>query len=120
MPDIKKARGITHVLRDTENFITLIRWSDNSQVTLGTNVLFQGTLGESTYLKWNIESRKKVSIPQPSLLQEYDRHIGGADLFDNLQSLYRIEIQSKKWYWTVIRFCLNGAVVNVYPILAAK
>ncbi|XP_049767914.1 piggyBac transposable element-derived protein 3-like [Schistocerca cancellata] len=65
-------------------------------------------------IKWNRGSRKKVSISQPSLVQEYIRHMGGVDLFDNLQSLYHIRKRSKKGYWRLIRLCLTGAVVNVW------
>ena len=40
--------------------------------------------------------------------------MGGVDLFDKLRGLYRIRTLSKKWYWQLFRFCLNGAVVNLW------
>ncbi|XP_049832805.1 piggyBac transposable element-derived protein 1-like [Schistocerca gregaria] len=94
--------------------ITLLRRKDSSQVTLVTNVLDESILGKSICLRWNRESRKKVSIPQPSRVQEYNHHMEGVDFFDNQRSLYRIRIRSKKWYWPMIRLCLNGAVVNMW------
>lgn len=40
--------------------------------------------------------------------------MGGVDLFDELRGLYRIRIRSKKWYWPFVRFCINGALVNMW------
>jgi len=32
--------------------------------------------------------------------------MGGVDRFDKLTGLYRVWIQSRKWYWLLFRFCL--------------
>lgn len=40
--------------------------------------------------------------------------MGGVELFDKMRVLYRMRIRSKKWYWPFIRFCINGALVNMW------
>ena len=40
--------------------------------------------------------------------------MGGLDVFEKLRWLYQIRIRSKKWYWPLFRFCLNGSVVNLW------
>ena len=40
--------------------------------------------------------------------------MGGVDLFDKLRGHYRIKIRSRKWYWPLFRFCLNGSMINLW------
>lgn len=110
----KKARGSMHAIQDEENSITLIRWHDNNQVTVATNVTEEAVLGEGQCRRWDRREKKYKYVSQPSVVQEYNRYMGGVDLYDKLRGAHRLKIRSKKWYWPHVRFCINGAVVNAW------
>ena len=52
--DLKKEpRGSYHAIHEEDSGITLIRWNDNSQVTIATNVEENRSLGLTTCKRWN-------------------------------------------------------------------
>lgn len=114
--DLKKEpRGSSHVLVDSTNGITLIRWSDNSQVTVATNQDDENIcLTNGQCKRWSKKEKTSVQVDQPTLINLYNQGMGGVDLFDKMRGLYRIRIRSKKWYWPFLRFCINGALVNMW------
>lgn len=113
LSDLKKeVRGAYHALHDEQSELTLIRWHDNNQVTMASNISHPEIFTEGSCNRWSRKDRKKISVPQPNIVQLYNKAMGGVDLFDKLRGLYRI--RSKKWYWPIFRFCLNGAMVNMW------
>ena len=52
----------------------------------------------------------------PAIIKECNKSMGGVDLFDRLRGLYRTCIRNKRWYYPLIRFCLNGAMVNAWML----
>lgn len=42
--------------------------------------------------------------------------MGGVDASDQCINNYRIMIRSKKWYWVLITFLFNGAMVNAWKL----
>ena len=91
-----------------------MRWNDNNQVTLTTNLKDNVLFEVGNCKRWKRKERKRADVSQPNLTKLYNKKMGGVDLFDKLKGLYRIRIRSKKWYWPLFRFCLNGAVLNLW------
>ena len=114
--DLKKtSRGSSHAIKDVGNDILLIRWNDNNQVNIATNIQDNSiTLSKSTCKRWSKKEKASIQIDQPTLVNLYNQGMGGVDMFDKLRELYRIRIRSRKWCWPFIRFCLNGALVNMW------
>lgn len=111
----KQQRGTSHVLKETKTNLVLIRWHDNSQVTVGTNYGENDICFTKGFCKrWSKQEKKRVDVDQPNIIHLYNQGMGGVDLFDKMRGLYRTRIRSRKWYWPFIRFCLNGAVVNMW------
>ena len=118
LKDLKKEkRGSSYVLQEKEGSITLVRWHDNNQVNIATNLINNDIcLSKGSCKRWSRKDKSTVSIEQPSLVSIYNQGMGGVDLFDKMRGLYRIRIRSKKWYWPYVRFCFNGAVVNMWML----
>ena len=53
-----------------------------------------------------------IDIPRPLIVQEYNKHMGGVDLCDMLMALYRIKLQSTKYYMHIVYYCISLSVVN--------
>ena len=48
--------------------------------------------------KWDRKEKRHIEVQRPSIVGEYNRHMGGIDLLDFLMSRYKITMKSKKWY----------------------
>ena len=47
--------------------------------------------------KWDRKEKRHIEVQRPSIVGEYNRHMGGIDLLDFLMSRYKITMKSKKW-----------------------
>lgn len=115
LQDLKKSvRGSFCSLEEHKGDITLVRWNDNSQVTLVTNIKSDEVFLVGSCKRWKRSKRKQVTVSQPNIVKLYNKKMGGVDLFDKLRGHYRIRIRSRKWYWPLFRFCLNGSIINLW------
>lgn len=74
----KQSRGATHTLQSKDKKVTLIKWQDNNQVTMGTNVQDENvTLAYGTCQRWNASEKKRVAVTQPTIIKHYNKYMGG-------------------------------------------
>ena len=98
--------------------IEIVRWNDNSVVTLGSNAFSVEPLG--TAKRW-IKGIGKGNVDQPAMIAEDSKGMGGVDLLDRALSDLRPIIRGKKWYWPLIINALNIAFVyswRIYQLLS--
>ena len=63
--------------------------------------------------------KKKVSLPQPVMIAEYNAHMGGVDLLDNMLAVYRARIRKRKWWWCIWTWGLGVMMVNSWRLYNA-
>ena len=69
----------------------------------------------STAQLWS-ESAKKQVVPMLKPFEDYNKQIGGVDLFDQFVSTYRVCIRSKKWWWPFFAWAVNTSVANAWNL----
>ena len=62
--------------------------------------------------RWSKKEGRVIEIERPTMVVEYESHMGGVDLCDMLLSLYRIRHRSTKYYMHIKFYCIGVAVVN--------
>lgn len=60
--------------------------------------------------------RKKIQVPIPVCVQQYNKYMGVVDLLDNSVSCYRVPYRMKKWWFPVYAWSLNVGVVNAWRL----
>lgn len=110
----KKERGYFDVAHDVKTSITLVRWNDNSVVTVISN--HYNTQPICATKRYNRKERKEISINQPNIIKCYNTHMGGVDLHDNGIANYRIGIAGKKWWWPLFINLIDSVVVNSWKL----
>ena len=93
--------------------VHFVQWKDNSIVTIGTN--FSKVTPVDKVSRW-VKGKGKVSVDQTKVISEYNKGMGGVDLFDMLLGSYRPNLRSKKWWWPFFADTLNIAVVDAFMI----
>ena len=77
LKDVKKAeRGTCFSGADKPNNISLVRWSDNNQVTLITNLKDNVLFEVGNCKLWKRKARKRADDPQPNLIKIYNKKNG--------------------------------------------
>jgi hypothetical protein len=96
----KKERGHheTVVLADKSQIVT--RWNDNAPVTLISSCHGDQPLG--TTKRYNRKEKKYLDIPQPFVVNQYNKFMMGVNRFDQNNNHVRISVGGKKWYWPVV------------------
>lgn len=107
---MSRARGSYESYVDKKSNIIAVSWKDNSVVTLLSNEHGVAPIGEAK--RYSLLEKKKVTIPQPALVGQYNRNMGGVDLMDNNISNYRIAIRGKRWYIPIIFWLFDVAMNN--------
>uniref|UniRef100_A0A671KWE7 PiggyBac transposable element-derived protein domain-containing protein n=1 Tax=Sinocyclocheilus anshuiensis TaxID=1608454 RepID=A0A671KWE7_9TELE len=101
-------KGSTEFLSEGEKL--LVRWRDNSVVTVASNV--ENVYSEVPVKRWNKKRKAYDYLQQPQIIRSYNQQMGGVDLHDLQVSRYHSTIRSKKWWWPVYAWTLHSAVVN--------
>ncbi|XP_046684485.1 piggyBac transposable element-derived protein 3-like [Homalodisca vitripennis] len=96
----------------TSHNIAAVTWKDNSVVTLLSKEHGVAPLGEAK--RYSVTERKKVSIPQPYRIAQYNRNMGGVDLMDNNISNYRIGVRGKRWYIPIVLWLFDVVMSNTW------
>lgn len=110
----KKPRGTYDEFFDKTTNMSLVRWNDNSVVTVISNHLNSQPV--STTKRYSRKEKKEINIEQPNVIKYYNKNMGGVDLHDNGIANYRIAITGKKWWWPLFINTLDSIIVNSWKI----
>lgn len=111
---LKKGRG-THqensaLVDDVE--IRAVKLIYNRSVHLLLTFASVKPMNECT--RYDKKIKGMIMIPCPAIVFEYNKLMGGVDLNDSLQSLFRIHTRSKKYYHKLLFHVLDVTVLNCW------
>ncbi|RXN27706.1 piggyBac transposable element-derived 3-like protein [Labeo rohita] len=106
----KKERGNHDEVQSRDGKVVLVKCVDNCSVVLASN--FVGVGDEDEVQRWDQKEKQYVKIKHPEVVKKYNKAMGGVDKLDQLISLYRIDIRSRKWPLCMIFHVIDVDVVN--------
>ena len=110
----KQGRG-SHSFRTNANSgISLTKWFDTKCVQIITNYCNPDSVGKVRW--WDCQKRQFIEIDCPTVVEQYNKSMGGVDLSDILISLYRTPRKTKGWYLKVLFHCVDIVKVNAWLI----
>ncbi|XP_066258479.1 piggyBac transposable element-derived protein 3-like [Euwallacea similis] len=110
----KKVRGSYISAYESESKVSIVRWHDNSVVTVASNVYSVDPV--QNVKRYSRKQRKDIYIPQPYVIAQYNEYMGGVDLHDNGIANYRCQVFGKKWWWPLFCNSLDSLVVNAWKL----
>ncbi|KAJ6648805.1 PiggyBac transposable element-derived protein 3 [Pseudolycoriella hygida] len=120
LTDVKKLastqRGYTEVATAeiSGHKILLNRWKDNSVVTVASTLFAANP--EGSVKRWSKTDKKKISVPIPHAIYNYNRNMGGTDRTNQNVNAYRISIRGKKWWWCLFTWMVDASVQNAWQL----
>ncbi|XP_068221401.1 piggyBac transposable element-derived protein 4-like [Palaemon carinicauda] len=108
MKKVKPKKGQLPIMwKSKDEELVAVVWQDSGRVNILSSV------GDTGTVKKSIQSKKGVrEVDKPSLQAQYNKYMGGVDLFDQFCSTYPFNHRSKKWYQTLWHFVIEVALVN--------
>ena len=95
-----------------EQGIVATAWMDNNVVFMLSNDAGVSSLQQAA--SYSVAKKTKVAVPQPNVISNYNKNMGGVDLMDNNISNYRIAIRGKIWYMSIIMWLLDVYMNNAW------
>lgn len=108
----KSDRGHYESCIDEGSQLVITRWNDNNVVTVLSNIHSAFPVYKTK--RFNRKEKKRIDIPQPHCIREYNINMGGVDLMDNSIANYRINIRGNRFYFPVFLWLLDVAMNNAW------
>lgn len=110
----KKQRGSFDQVTEADLGITLVRYHDNSIVTVASTEA--GVYPVTKARRFSQANKKHILIDQPACVVLYNTYMGGVDRMDENIANMRVNIRGKKWYWQLLSFPLNCSINNAWQL----
>ena len=108
----KEGRGSYDGSVDLNSGIVIVRWFDNKAVQLISNYIGIEPIDEVE--RWSKSAGKMITVSRPKIVKVYNSEMGGVDLFDMFQALYRLDHKIRRWYMRIFYWILASSVVNAW------
>lgn len=111
---MKKERGsaIEYVCQAEGIDISTVSWKDSKIVNLAST--FLGEISKRKVKRYDKIQKKYVEIDCPSIVGEYNAHMGGVDLIDSIMGRYKIKLRSTRWQVRVFYHLLDLVMANAW------
>lgn len=90
--------------------VVLVKWKDNKSVLMASNCT--GAENTDFVKRWDKQNKSYIDVSAPRVISNYNRHMGGVDVLDQMMEYYRAFLKTKKWTLKVIIHFLDLAVAN--------
>lgn len=90
--------------------VNAVQWLDGSVVTMTSTAHSIFPLGSIN--RYDRKLKKAIVIDYPNIIKNYNKNMGGVDLFDMLMAFYKMDHKSKKWYTRIFYWALNLCLIN--------
>ena len=108
----KLKRGTYEYKSERNKKLIVVRWNDNSVVTLASNI--HGIEPIASAQRWSAAEKKRIDITQPKLVSEYNICMGGVDRMDQNIAAYRISVRTRKWWWSLFAYLPDVSMQNAW------
>ena len=110
----KQIRGKLDYRLETTSGTIIIRWNDNSCVTVASTA--SGVAPTKKARRWSAKQKEYIHIDMPQAITQYNACMGGTDRMDQNLGYYRPTMRIRKWFWPIVIFCLQTSMHNAWQL----
>ncbi|XP_030609340.1 piggyBac transposable element-derived protein 4-like [Archocentrus centrarchus] len=111
----KSPRGSIRWIRDRD--LLYIKWMDTREVSMCSTLhsVYSGDVVER-WEKGPDGTKQKVSVPRPTTVTEYNKHMGGVDTSDQMITTTSVHRKTMRWTTTVFQHLIDIAATNSFVV----
>ena len=64
--------------------------------------------------RWSKSAGKMITVSRPKTVKVYNSEMGGVDVFDMFEALYKLDHKIRRWYMRIFYWILVSSVVNAW------
>ena len=113
---VNKKRGRGAISMQATFDIAIVRWIDNSIVTMASNAYGVHPSATANRVASVDKKRMKVSVTSPKVFSMYNKYMSGVDRFDENVDSERVSFRGKKWWFPLFAFVIDAAFQNAWKI----
>lgn len=91
--------------------IAAVQWMDKKPVNFISSA---HSPRQTTTVLRRLQNGKRVEIHCPKVVDVYNKNMGGVDRFDQYRERYEVGRKSLKWWFRILYFLLDLAIVNSF------
>lgn len=91
--------------------LSAVQWMDQKAVNFLSSA---HTPRKTTFVLRRLRSGKRVKVHCPAVVADYNKYMGGVDRFDQYRERYELGRKSPKWWFRILYFLLDLAIVNSF------
>lgn len=120
----KQPRGYTEEFVGTAHGCTIstVLWNDTKPVRLISTYAgvepfvdeIDGRCKPQVLRRWDKLTKEYVTVKCPTIISEYNQHMGGVDLMDGLIGRYHIKMKTRKWTHRLFHHLIDVTLTNAY------
>lgn len=118
-PVVKKLVDDKHLKRGeweekvrADDNLCILKWKDNKSVLMLSTCM--GSEPLEVCKRWCKEDKKRIEVPQPAVVNAYNKNMGGIDLCDRYLAYYRCVMRTKKWPTRTFNHFVDLIIVNCW------
>lgn len=108
--DLNLKRGQCSEYVSEDKKLVLVEWQDTKKVLMASTCF--GASPTADVKRWSKKDNQFIDVPCPPVVVNYNKCMGGVDVFNQLMEYYRTFFKTRKWTWKVILHFIDFAVVN--------
>lgn len=94
-------------------FLTVSKWKDRGKKSVVVASTIH-TVSDMSTVKRMTKEGVRVTVNCPKSIDDYNQHMGGVDLFDQLHSCYNVAWKSRRWWLKLFYYFVDATIVNSY------
>lgn len=112
LPDKDMKQGEFQELCRQDNEVAVAKWRDSKSVVMASTC--SGSSPVQEVKRWSKTTKSYCQVSAPAVVCDYNRHMGGVDICDQMMECYRTWIKTRKWTLKVILHFMDLAIVNAW------
>jgi len=113
---LKKKRPGTMSFKGHKD-VLIVKWNDSSIVTVASNCRGITQTCKAEKIGTVDGKRVKIQVECPSVIQKYNKYMGGVNWFDENFDHFRVGLRGKKWWSPIFAFGIDVACQNAWHLI---
>ncbi|XP_065355426.1 piggyBac transposable element-derived protein 3-like [Calliphora vicina] len=108
----KQQRGHIESIKMVSPAIKITKWVDNAVVSVASTI--HGKVPITKIARFSRTHKKRIMVPLPHAINEYNKNMGGTDRMDQNVNAYRIGARGKKWWFSIFTWLVDVSIQNAW------